>query len=559
MPQARVNIGGPRAVYANARATGPTDPEERMEVSMIMRHNNEEALEELAAKIASGDRTVTALSREEFTRMFGATNADRAAVKNFASSHGLMVLSENVARATIHLSGTVSQFEQAFGVHLQNFAYSHGTYRGTLGAPSVPANLQGLLHAVLGLDTRPVAQTRHLVNHAVQAPTLAGKMSARTARSATETAAGATVAGTAGMTGTAKATQEPYFAPNEFEKLYNFPAGDGTGQCVAILELGGGYMPADNQNYFSELGLKVPEIVAVSVEHARNNPGGFDDGADGEVALDIQVIGALAQGAKQAVYFAPNTDEGFLNAVNSAVYDSVNKPSVISISWGAPESLWSTAAMEAMNRAFQTATVLGITVFAASGDNGSSDGLADGLAHADFPSSSSFVVACGGTTTVANGETVASETVWNRMETGGGATGGGISRIFSLPSYQTGLKVTYTGGKTEPLAMRGTPDISGNADPVTGYLVMVAGKMNVIGGTSAVAPLMAALVARINANVKKPSGFIHPTIYKNAAHFTAITEGNNGAFQAAAGWAATTGLGRPDGQKLQALLAQSSQ
>jgi kumamolisin len=528
----RVNLGGPRAVYANARATGPSNPEERMEVSMIMRHNNEAMLKEMAEKIAAGDRSVSTLSRDEFTRMFGATNADRAQVKQFASEHGLLVLSENVARATIHLSGTVAQFEQAFGVHLQQFAYAHGTYRGTLGSPSVPRNLQGVLHAVLGLDTRPVAQTRHLVNHAVQAPTKA-KVSAR-----------AKAAG-----------QEPYFSPDEFAALYNFPDSDGTGQCVAILELGGGYYPSDNQSYFAELGLQVPEIVAVSVEHAQNAPGGIDDGADGEVALDIQVIGALAQGAKQAVYFAPNTDEGFLNAVNSAVYDSINRPSVISISWGAPESMWTNDAMQAMNTAFQTATVLGITVFAAAGDNGSSDGMSDNRAHADFPSSSPFVAACGGTSTVASGTEVASESVWNNMSTIGGATGGAISSVFALPSYQKGLTVTLTGGKTEPLSMRGTPDITGNADPNTGYLVMVGGAMTVIGGTSAVAPLMAALIARINSALKKKSGFIHPAIYANAAQFTPVTEGNNGAFQAAAGWSAATGVGRPDGVKLQALLA----
>ena len=141
------------------------------------------------------------------------------------------------------------------------------------------------------------------------------------------------------------------------------------------------------------------------------------------------------------------------------------------------------------------------------------------------------------------------------MMTGGGATGGAISSVFTLPSYQKGLTVTLTGGKTEPLTMRGTPDITGNADPNTGYLVMVGGAMTVIGGTSAVAPLMAALVARINQANKKKSGFIHPAIYKNAAEFVAVTTGNNGAFQATSLWSAATGVGRPDGRKLQALLA----
>lgn len=529
----RVNLTPPRAAHLGAHAIAPTAPNERLTVSMVLRRNNQELLDEITDRIAKGDRSQKPLTRAEFTRMFGATNADRALVKQFASDYGLGVVEEDAARATIHLSGTAAQFQKAFGVQMHEFAYAHGTYRGVSEAVSVPAALKGVVDAVMGLDNRPCCDTRHLVNRSVAQPNAAARIGPKAARA-----------------------QTTYFAPNEFAALYNFPEGDASGQCVAIVELGGGYMPADNETYFAELGLKVPEIVSVSVDHAKNSPGGFDAGADGEVALDIQVIGALAQGAKLAVYFAPNTDQGFLDAINAATYDSINNPSVISISWGAPEILWTHAGMISMNRAFQAATAMGVTVFAASGDNGSTDGVDDGHQHADFPSSSPFVISCGGTTTLASGEAVAKEVVWNNDgEMGGGATGGGISKVFARPNYQEGLKVKLTTGKEETLEMRGSPDMTGNADPNTGYLVMVAGRMDVIGGTSAVAPLLAALVARINANNKKPSGFIHSAIYKGAASFVSITQGNNGAYAAAAPWSAATGLGRPDGKKLQALLA----
>ena len=531
---ARVNLGEARTSYLGAQVTGPADPDERMEVSVGIRRNNQALLDQITAKMTAGDRSQAPLTREEFTRMFGATNEDRALVKQFASSYGLSVVSEDVPRATIHLAGTVAQMEKAFGVQMHQFAWSHGTYRGMTEAPTVPAALDGVVDAVLGLDTRPIAQTRHIVNRMVESPKIESRVGPKAAKA-----------------------QTSYFAPQEFATLYNFPDGDGHGECVAIIELGGGYRPQDLRIYFAEMGLKVPHVVSVSVDHARNAPGGNDAGADGEVALDIEVIGCLAQGAKQAVYFAPNTDQGFLDAINAAVYDSINKPSVISISWGAPESLWTSSAMIAMNRAFQAATALGVTIFAASGDNGSTDGMNDGAQHADFPSSSPYVAACGGTSVMATGESVTKEVVWDNQVPGtnvGGATGGGISSVFTVPSYQSGLHATLTAGGTVPLTMRGTPDVAGNADPVTGYLVLVDGRMDVIGGTSAVAPLMAALFARINALNKRPAGFIHSAIYKGAESFVPITEGNNGYFAAAKPWSATTGLGRPDGKKLAALL-----
>jgi len=289
--------------------------------------------------------------------------------------------------------------------------------------------------------------------------------------------------------------------------------------------------------------------LAVSVDHGRNHPTGDPNGPDGEVMLDIEVAGAIAPGAKIAVYFAPNTDAGFLDAITTAIHDTRNRPSVISISWGGPESSWTQQSMTAFDQAFQAAAAMGITVCAASGDNGSSDGVTDGADHVDFPASSPFCLACGGTNLQASGASISSETVWNDGANGG-AGGGGVSSFFALPSWQNGLTVTKSGGGATPLANRGVPDVSGDADPQTGYDVRVDGHNAVFGGTSAVAPLWAGLIARINSAKGNPVGYINAQLYQNPAALNDITQGNNGDFSAAKGWDACTGLGSPDGKKV---------
>jgi kumamolisin len=295
-----------------------------------------------------------------------------------------------------------------------------------------------------------------------------------------------------------------------------------------------------------------PTVVAVSVDHAKNAPTGSANGPDGEVMLDVEVVGAIAPAAKIAVYFAPNTDAGFLDAITTAIHDTTHKPSVISISWGGAESTWTSQAMTAMDDAFQAAATMGITVCVASGDNGSSDGVASGD-HVDFPASSSFALACGGTSLRASANAIDSETVWNDGA-GGGATGGGISAVFALPAWQQGQSARTAAGESTPLTMRGVPDVAGDADPQTGYNVRVDGADTVIGGTSAVAPLWAGLIARINAINGRPGGLVNPQLYANANALRDVVQGNNGDFEAAPGWDACTGLGSPAGSLLAAIL-----
>jgi len=264
--------------------------------------------------------------------------------------------------------------------------------------------------------------------------------------------------------------------------------------------------------------------------------------------LDVEVVGAIAPQAHIAVYFSPNTDAGFLDAITTAIHDTKNKPSVISISWGGPESSWTSQAMTAMDSALQAAAALGITVCVAAGDSGSSDGVASGD-HVDFPASSPFALACGGTRLTAQGGSITQEVVWNEGANNG-ATGGGVSSVFPVAAWQEGLDALSTEGKDTALTMRGVPDVAGNADPESGYDVRIDGTNTVIGGTSAVAPLWAALIVRINQTSGNAAGYLNPQLYKSPQAFRDITQGNNGDFAATVGWDACTGLGSPNGAKL---------
>jgi kumamolisin len=514
--------GSERAPVAGANAVGKADPNERLEVSIILRRPQADAFNDRMKGMAPG-AAVPHLEREKFAAQFGAQPSDVAAVKTFAEQHGLAVVQEDPARRTVVLAGTVAKFNEAFSVDLQNFEHPGGSYRGRTGAIQLPDELHGIVEAVLGLDNRPQAST-HFRKHAPDG----------------------NVHWNAGVTPTS-------FTPRQLASLYNFPQGRGQGECIAIVELGGGYRPADLKTYFSALNIPNPNVSAVSVDHGKNHPTGDANGPDGEVMLDVEVAGAIAPAAKIVVYFAPNTDAGFLDAITTAIHDTKNKPSVVSISWGGPESAWTPQAMKAFDQAFQDAATLGVTICAASGDSGSSDGVTDHHDHVDFPASSPFVLACGGTQLQSANGAISRETVWNDGPRGG-AGGGGESSFFPVPTWQSQLQVTTARGKAA-LQHRGVPDVAGDADPVSGYDVRVDGQDTVIGGTSAVAPLWAGLLAVINAARGKPVGYINPLLYQHSSALHDITQGNNGTFVAAAGWDACTGLGTPDGQAIARALA----
>jgi subtilase family serine protease len=329
----------------------------------------------------------------------------------------------------------------------------------------------------------------------------------------------------------------PYYTPVELATLYGFPNdADGTGQTVGIVQFGGGYTLSDFHAYLTYVGVtKVPTVTDVLVNGGVNDPSQLDESF--EVCLDLDVVGAVAPGAAIRIYFAPNTFGNFVAAVQAAVNDNCN---IISISWGQTETYWTSTARNALNEVFQDAASKGITVFCAAGDNGASDGK-PGL-NVDFPGSSPYSVCCGGTKILTSGGVITSETVWGTSTTS--ATGGGSSVLFTKPSYQNAVPLLSTN------SFRGAPDVAANADPTSGYIIRRGPSYYAIGGTSAVAPLLAAFTARVNqkrvALGKPVLGFIHPTFYSAPLSvFQDITLGGNFGYNAAAGWDYTTGLGSP--------------
>jgi kumamolisin len=517
--------GSERAPLEGAREIGPANPNETVDVTIRLRSR---AGKKPIVNVEASTRLVerpTILGRKEFEQRHGADPDSIARVETFARQHQLTVKEKDSGRRTVILSGTVTTMNEAFGVELKQYEHPSGRYRGRTGSIHLPPELQDVVEGVFGLDNRPQAKP-----HFRRRPR------------------GGARANTVSLS----------YTPTQIAALYDFPTGvDGAGECVAIIELGGGYNATDLSNYWSQLKLtETPTVSAVSVGNGSNNPTGDPNGPDGEVMLDIEVVGAIAPAAKIVVYFAENTDAGFLNAITTAVHDSTNNPSVVSISWGGPESSWTQQAMTSMDEAFQSAAAMGVTVCVAAGDDGSTDGVTDGLNHVDFPASSPNVLACGGTQLVASGNTITSETVWNELANREGATGGGISDIFPLPSWQAAAGVPPSANPNQNVG-RGVPDVAGDADPTTGYITLVDGSPDVIGGTSAVAPLWAGLIALINQSIGKPVGFVNPLLYQEAGtarDLSDITSGNNGAYSAGPGWDACTGLGSPIGTQVAAAL-----
>jgi kumamolisin len=504
--------GSQRQALNSAKPVGPIRSDQHIEVTIRLRPAQQYSAQDAAAW--SGDQPPALrryLTRQEFAQKYCANPADIARIEAFAAQYQLKVINSSLAKRSVVLCGTADAMGKAFETRLENYSHSNGIYRGRVGHLTVPSDLSDVIEGVFGLDNRPQATPKFQVRRAPRRIT-------------------------------AHATDVSY-TPPQLAKLYDFPtAGNGAGQCIAIIELGGGSRPADIQAYFSGLGITPPDVVTVSVDDAANTPT-TADGADGEVMLDIEVAGAVAPGAKIAVYFAPNTDAGFLDAVSTAIHDQTNAPSVVSISWGGPESSWTAQAMASFEQLFSDAAAMGITICVAAGDNGSADGVTDGGQHVDFPASAPHALACGGTSLTVNSDGSLNESVWN--DGSDSATGGGFSTNFPVPNFQSQLPGSPSG--------RGVPDIAGDADPNTGYTVRVDGQQMVIGGTSAVAPLWAGLVALLNQQLGKPVGYLNPLLYGSLSGkgvTNDIVSGNNGAQQAGTGWDACTGWGSPIGSKL---------
>ncbi len=511
--------GSHRDAVTGARQLGPAAPDAEVRLTVQLYPRDRAGL---TARIETPG--YTPYSREEFARAYAPSDEDVNVVRRYLESHGLRVSSVSPDHRTLNVSGSVAAAETAFTTTLHTYEQDGLRFHARAGRLHAPAEVAPLIEGVFGLDRRPFARPH-------------------TAFPVGE----ATIPGLTPLTAL------------DVARAYGFPPGDGAGQTIGIIELGGGYQESDLQGYFAGLGLPVPQVIAVGVDGGSNNPT-VDQGADGEVELDIQVAGAIAPAARIVVYFAKDASEqGFIDAVNAVVNDTTYAPSVVSISWGGPEAQATAAARGAMDSSFQAGASLGLTFLCASGDNGAADTPGAATATVDYPASSPYVTGCGGTAlAVANGA-VAREVVWNEGAQGG-ATGGGISAAYPAPAWQATITLpTPIGG--EPARGRGVPDVAGNADPYSGYLVRVAGKTQPIGGTSAVSPLWAGLIARLNGTSGKKAGFLNPTIYAARGQgFTDITSGGNGVppaagYSAGPGWDACTGWGSPLGGQLAGVLA----
>jgi hypothetical protein len=572
--------GSERRTAPGARRVGPADAGETARVVIRVRRPPGAPAapdHEYWANTPPGRRQF--LSRAELASKYAAAAADMEQVAGFARSKGLTVLEVHAARRTVAVSGTVAQLSDAFAVDLGQYTSEAGaaagasgaggeTYRGREGAVHVPEDVAELVEGVFGLDNRRMARRS---------------------------------GGSGGPTGAV-------LTPIDIANLYNFPPipGSISDQTIGVFEFNGGYTvdqatgrPSDidsfiatlNATYNPPLSLSQIDVIPVPVVGGANVLAGTaanPSNSDGEVALDISTAGSVANGAPIGVYFAPFTELGWVEAILTAIFPDPPQPapSVLSISWFNPEDQWTTSALQTLTGMFQQAAEAGITVFSASGDQGSSGGDVDGKAHVDYPYCDPWITACGGTqisdvtwtsATTASGFT---ENTWNEGTNANGSdvaiTGGGISTvqdssgnlIFGLPTWQQGFNVPPSINDNTTRG-RGIPDIAGYAN---GYnLYLYGSPSNNWWGTSETAPLYAGLVARINATLGFNVGYLNPTLYALATSpslfrdiqddasnaFTFVVPNSSPAqlltspgYRSVAGWDACTGIGVLDGTRL---------
>jgi kumamolisin len=560
--------GSYRAAVPQAKLVGKANPGERIQVSIYARQNPKflsatRTQDELRLQVPDKRKYLTG---DEFNQCYGADPEDMTKITAWVKACKLKVLDSNAPKRRVLVEGTVADIESAFGVQLNEYDHPQsGRYRGREGEIHVPAELSGIVEGVFGLDNRHVGHARNRRGRALPVPwrELQGLKTAQETKK-----------GVAAAASTPAAPFPGAFFPPQVASVYNYPRNtDGSNQNIGIFAFNGGSTPDPHggysldalNTYFKKvLGGQTPKITDVVVHGAGNNPGadtnasGRQGDATGEVMLDMCVVGSVAPGANIFMFFSEFTTQGWVDAIQEAVAGDRDL-SVISISYGNPEDdpqgAWTKMGVKFVNQAFQAAAARGITICCASGDDGSSDQVPSG-AHVDFPASSPFVLGVGGTKLVASdgaNPTITEETVWNEDLIGEGAGGGGISAIFTKPAYQNSVSVPVS--VTPPHRVgRGVPDVAAVADPETGVVRMNVDGVHLepTGGTSAAAPLWAALVTRLNQKLATRCGFLNPVLYTAAAKGVLhdITQGNNGAFNAGSGWDACTGLGSPDGEKL---------
>jgi kumamolisin len=539
--------GSHRDPVQGAERVRDVAPDEEMTVTVYVRRDPDaQPVADPTAEALKRPQDRRYLTPSEVEASFGASQSDLQAVVDYAESKGLHTSDVSQVKRSVRVTGPAGALAAAFGVELGYFQHGNATFRGRTGPVLVPFALSGIVEAVLGFDNRPIGRS-------YLRPTPAA------ARSFDASSAG---------------LPPNTYLPPQVGQMYDFPtAYDGTGETVAVFvfngDIGsgqsvqGGYDLATLNGYFTnELGMNPPVLTNVVVQGPGNQPGDGTNPNDvsGEVYLDLCLVGSLAPGAKIAVYFTQFSEQGWVEAISQATTDTVNDPSVISISYGNPEndpanSLWTQMAVSQVNQAFEAAAAAGRTICCAAGDSGAADESGTTTVNADFPASSPWVLGCGGTRLESSAGTITSEVVWDDLADGNGATGGGVSAVFPQPSWQAGTRAVPLPGITPPPAPpggRGVPDVSSNADPETPYVIVLpGGKLGGVGGTSAAAPLWSALLSRYNQALGTRVGYLNPLLYtRYSGALRDITSGNNGGYSAEPGWDACTGWGSPGGSSL---------
>ncbi len=480
------------------------------------------------------------MTPEDFAAKFGASKSDADKVTKSLKKFGLKTGELSLATRSMKVIGTLKAMEAAFkpGLAIMN-SPTQGDYRGRTGTLQIPSELKGIVTGVFGLDERRMARRMFAKKTVAPAAALAPQ------------------------------------TPADLETRYNFPAGDSSGQTIAIAEFGGGYFASDTAAYCAKFERPLPSIQAIAVDApaftlqqilALPKAQRSDQlDAAGEVMMDVEIVAGLCPKATILVFFSTFDQGGWVDLLDKAI---AAKPVALSISWGLAEedSGWSQGAIAAINDRLNAARLQGITVCAASGDDGSGDQLTDGKAHINFPGSSPFLLSVGGTMLTQSGATVSEVTWWESPGTragGGGATGGGVSTLFARPAWQTVKVPSVNAGSIDG---RVSPDIAALSGPPF-YDLIFRGADSPAGGTSASTPLWAALIARINALLPAPKQqrFLAPLLYQNGSAkqpigkiaMRDITVGNNisspqpgKGYKAGPGFDAVTGWGVPDGVKL---------
>ena len=521
--------GSDRPRRRDAARLGDIDPAAAVEVTVTVRGPD-------LPQVTPGK----SMTREELERVYSATPQDMDAVTSELGRYGLRVVDSAPSARSLRGTGTAEQMDAAFRANLGIYRHHDHDYRGREGELEIPANLEGIITGVFGLDQRRVARR---------------------------------VPGIPPYQGSAESVAEAALSPADLEERYRFPTGEGEGQTVAIAEFGGAYFANDLAVFcrqqgrpeptVKQVGLGVPVLTEEQVMAMAPSQREQVLEEAGEVNMDVQIVAGLCPGADIVVYFTTFDQKGWVDLLNEIIKGAPAGPVAVSVSWGLAEdsSDFSASARRVIDHRLQAAALLGVTVCVSAGDDGSGDQMHDGKAHVNFPASSPHVLAVGGTQLDGDQEVAWFQPPGDRAH-GGGATGGGISSVFPRPSWQT-VEVSAPEGAGAP--GRIVPDISALAGPPYYQMVML-GKPAPNGGTSASAPLWAALIARsaAAATPQRAPVFLAPLLYGagpdghplGTSVCRDITAGDNPStppgwgFSAGPGFDAVSGWGVPDGPPL---------